>query len=222
MSDKKKNSGALELVILRNAFYRDNYRRALIGLLLLVVVDVLLAGAVIYKIMSPPKPQYFATTADGRMINWHPLTDPAVPNTFVTQWAANAVRQAFSLDFVHWRHQLQQASNNFTSYGWKTFLAALKKSNNLTTLTKLKMVSNATITGAPKILKEEVVDGRYAWKIEMPILVTYENASRTIPIPLDVTLIVLRVPVKDNPNRIAINNFLPVPRKTATEQLLNG
>lgn len=222
MSDKKKNNGALELVILRNAFYRDNYHRALIGLLLLIAVNVLLAGAVIYTMVSPVKPQYFATTADGRMINWHPLSDPAVPDSFVTQWSSNAVRQAFSLDFVHWRQQLQEASNDFTNYGWKTFLSALQKSNNLTTLTSLKMVSNAAITGAPKILKEEVVDGRYAWKIQMPILVTYENAQRSIPMPMDITLIVLRVPVQDNPNRIAINNFLPVPRSDATQELLNG
>lgn len=222
MSDEKKHNGALELIILRNAFYRDNYRRAVMSFLLLVIVNVVLAGAIVYKIVSPPKPQYFATTADGRMINWHPLSDPAVPDSFVTQWAANAVIQSFSLDFIHWRHQLQKASDNFTNYGWKTFLAALKKSNNLTTLSSLKMVSNATLTGAPKVLKEEIVDGRYAWKIEMPILVTYTNGTRSIPMPMDVTLIVLRVPVQDNPNRIAINNFLPVPRKDATQELLNG
>lgn len=221
MSDKK-NNGALELVLLRNAFYRDNYRRAVLGLLLLVIINVLLAGIVIYKLVTPPAPQYFATTADGRMINWHPLSDPAVPGAYVTQWAANAVRQSFSLDFIHWRHQLQNASDNFTNYGWKMFLAALKKSNNLTTLTSLKMVSSATIMGAPQILKEEVVDGRYAWKIEMPILVTYKNGQRSIPMPMDITLIVLRVPVQDSPSRIAINNFLPVPKKTATQELLNG
>lgn len=121
MAKEKKKQGALELVVLRNAFYRDSYRRAALGLLFLFGVNCLLAGTIIYKIMSPPKPQYFATTADGRMINWHPLTDPAVPNSFVLQWTANAVRQSFSLDYLHWRNQLQEASNNFTNYGWKTF-----------------------------------------------------------------------------------------------------
>ncbi len=215
------NNGALELVMLRNAFYRDHYRRAVIGFFLLIVINCLLVGTIFYKVSHPPKPQYFATTADGRMINWHPLTDPAVPNSFVTQWAANAVREAFSLDFIHWRHQLQAASNNFTSYGWKTFLSALKKSNNLTTLTHLKMVSNAKITGAPKITQEEVVDGHYAWKVKVPILVTYTSNARSIPMPMIVTLIVLRVPVQKNPARIAINNFLPVPQKSATQKLLD-
>lgn len=214
-----KNNGALELVTLRNAFYRDHYRRAVIALWILMVINGLLVVMIVDKMVSLPKPQYFATTADGRMINWHPLTDPAVPDRFVTQWAANAVRQAFSVDFVHWRHQLQQASNNFTHYGWTTFLDALKKSNNLTTLTHLKMVSDATITGAPKILKEEVINGRYAWKVELPILIVYKNAQRSIPMPMEVTLIVLRIPVQENPSRIAINNFLPVPRASAMQAL---
>jgi len=217
-----KNNGALELVMLRNAFYRDHYRRAVIGFLLLIVINCLLVGTIFYKVSHPPKPQYFATTADGRMINWHPLTDPVVSNSYVTQWTANAVRQSFSLDFIHWRQQLQTASGDFTHYGWKTFLNALQSSNNLTTLTKLKMVSNATVTGAPKIIQEEVVDGHYAWKVQMPILVTYTNAVRSIPMPMIVTVIVLREPVQTNPNRIAINNFLPVPQRTATQELLNG
>ena len=219
MSDNK-SSGALELILLRNAFYRDNYRRAIVALLLLIVVNCILAGAIFYKIMSPPKPQYFAATADGRMINWHPLSDPVVKDDFVLQWAANATRRAFSLDYIHWRHQLQEASNDFTPQGWKNFLQALKKSNNLKTLTTLKMVSNAVITGAPRIVEKEVINGVYAWKIQMPILVTYQNAGKSIPMPIKVTLIVLRVPVQHDPDRIAINNFLPVPQKTTAQRLM--
>jgi len=220
--NKNKTTGALELIILRNDFYRDSYRRCLLILLFLIVINSVIAGAIIYKVLNPPLPEYFATTANGRMINWHPLTDPSVPQSFVTQWAANAVNRAFSLDYIHWRQQLQEASDNFTNYGWKAFLDALKKSNNLQTLTSLKMVSDAQVTGAPRVLEEAIVGGHYAWKIQMPILVVYSNATRTIQMPMDVTLIVLRVPVEENPNRIAINNFLPVPRKTADQALMTG
>lgn len=221
MSDSKKQTGALELVMLRNIFYRDSHRRALVGLLLLVLLNVLLLGAIIYKVSNPPKPEYFAATSDGRMITWEPLTAPAVSDDFVLQWTGNAVRKAFSLDYLHWRDQLQSASVDFTDFGWSSFLDALKKSNNLSTLTNLKMVSDATITGAPTILKKQVVDGRFAWKIQMPILVTYQNADRSIPVPMNVTVIVLRVPVQDNPNRISINNFLPVPTDSGADQALS-
>ncbi|WP_306686753.1 DotI/IcmL/TraM family protein [Candidatus Coxiella mudrowiae] len=43
------------------------------------------------------------------------------------KWATDAVRKSFSLDYVRWREQLQDASNNFTPNGWKWFLSSLKK-----------------------------------------------------------------------------------------------
>src|SRR3990167_8220481 len=121
----------LKLIILRNAFYRDGYKRLLIALLLMLAIDCALGFMIFYKWTNPPAPQYFATTPDGRIIMLHKLSDPVVPDDFIVQWATNAVRQAFSLDYVHWREQLQLASNNFTPDGWKWFLASLKSSNNL-------------------------------------------------------------------------------------------
>lgn len=211
MSKQDKTTGALEMIALRNAFYRDGYLRMLSGFLMLLVVNGILFGAIIYKIVFPPAPEYFAVTSDGRMINWHPLTDPSVSDSFVTQWAANAVKKVFSLDYIHWRQQLQEASVNFTPYGWKNFMPSLKKTNNLKTLISQKMVSDVELTKAPTVSNALVLDGRYAWKIDMSVLVTFTNGNTKIPQPYDVTLVVLRVPVQDNPNRIEINNFLPVP-----------
>lgn len=209
---EKNNNGALELVILRNMFYRDNYRRALTILGLVVLINCVLAGAIFYKVINPPPPQYFATTDDGRMINWHPLNDPVVTDEFILQWSTTAVRKAFSMDYIHWRQQLEDASVYFTRQGWKYFLESFKKSNNLETLSNLKMVSDAVVVGAPKILEKAILGGVYAWKIQMPILVTFSNLNKSIPMPLQVTLIVMRVPVEQSADRVAINNFLPVPQ----------
>ena len=135
---KNGNNGALELIVMRNAFYSDGYRRALIVLLVIVAVNCILAGTIFYKLINPPQPQYFATTNDGRMINWHPLNDPVVTDDYVLQWATNAVRKSFSLDYQHWRQQLEDASSNFTSLGWKYFLQSLKQSNNLEDINQLE------------------------------------------------------------------------------------
>ncbi len=205
---------ALTLILLRNAFYRDGYRLGILALVIVLIIDCALAGLLFYQIKHPPAPQYFAMTADGRMIKNYRLDDPVFPDDHILQWSADAVRQAFSLDFVHWSAQLQVASNKFSNDGWKYFLEALKKSNNLETLTQLKMVSNAEITGAPKLVQKTMLGGRYLWKVQLPILVTYSNAAQSIPVPMDVTLIVMRVPVEENPERIAINNFLPVIQKS--------
>lgn len=198
----------LELVVLRNEFYRDNYKRALLALLLVVALNVVLVGLTIRVWLHPPQPQYFPTTADGRIINVHALSDPTVSDDFVLQWTVDAVRKAFSLDYVHWRQQLQNASSSFTPSGWRWFLNSLKSTNNLKTLVDLQMVSNAEVTGAPRILQRTVVGGHFVWKISMPLLVTYISKGHTINMPMSVTLLVLRMPVQDYPDKIAINNFL--------------
>ena len=56
---------------------------------------------------------------------------------------------------------------------------------------------------------QSVLDGVYVWKIQIPVMITYTNVNKTIHQPLSVTVIVERVPVQDNPNQIAINQFLP-------------
>lgn len=204
---------ALTLVLLRNVFYRDGYRSAVIALFIVLIVDCALAGVLYYQMKNPPQPQYFAITPDGRIIKNYALNDPVFPNDHVLQWTADAVRQTFSLDFMHWSQQLQGASVKFTASGWKEFVKAFKASNNLDTLVKLKMVSNAEVTGAPQLVQTAVLNGVFAWKIQLPILVTLTNGNQVIPLPMDVTVIVLRVPVEESPERIAINNFLPVVQK---------
>ena len=213
MSDNTQTG--LELVMLRNAFYRDAYRRIVVLAIMLFVINCALGTAIILKYLNPPEPQYFATTAEGRIINIHKLTDPVVSDSYVLQWASNAVRQAFSSDYIHWRKQLQDASSNFTPDGWRYFLSALKSSNNLNTLVNMKMVSGAELTSAPQITQKMVVNGHYVWKLQMPLLITYTDGKQNINMPWNVTVIVARMPVKDYPQRIAINNFLPEVAKSS-------
>lgn len=209
MSEKMAKT-AVELVLLRNFFYRDGYARVLLAVFLALAVNALLVMGIFYKYTHPPEPQYFPTTADGRLILIHPLSDPVLTDQEVLQWVSVAVRRMFEIDFVHWQDQLQQISNYFTPGGWNYFIAALKSSDNLNTVRDLKMVASAQITGAPQITEKAVVSGRYAWKIQVPLLVTYQSAARnSITQTMNVTLVVLRVPVQTDPDRIAINNFIP-------------
>lgn len=207
--DPSQGSG-LALVLMRNDFYRDSYKKALLALIFVIFVDGLLILSNLYLYFNPPEPQYFPVSRTYQMIKWHPLSDPIFDNNYVLQWLSKSMEDAFSLDFIHWRHQLQRASDDFTANGWRWFLNAFKQSGNLKSLVDLKMVSNATITGAPEVKYQGVLGGTYVWKIEIPLLISYTNMKRTITQPLKVIVIVERVPVDKNPQRIAVNQFLPV------------
>lgn len=208
MADENKDTG-LSLVLSRNYFYRDQYRRAIVILLLVILIDVILAAGVVYRYINPPQPQYFAANDEFQFMKWYPLSAPVVSNIELKQWVADSITAAFSLDYVHWQKQLQDASVNFTPVGWRLFLAALKQSNNLNSLTQLQMVSSLELVGSPTITNHGRVNGIYVWEVQLPIVVKFTNGKTTIPWPAKVAVIVERVPVQSNPKGIAISNFLP-------------
>lgn len=198
---------ALELVKLRNNFYRDNYRRLVGVLLLLIMINLGLIVAIAYLITHRPAPQYFATSADGRITPLYALNQPVVTSAELLQWANQAVTEAYSYSFVNYRKQLQDASQYFTAEGWNQYQEALKASRNLETVIAKKFVVTAAATGAPVITDQGIIQGRYAWRINIPLVVTYENTAERIQQPVVVTILVIRVSNLDIPKGIAIAQF---------------
>lgn len=198
---------ALQLVTLRNNFYRDGYRRVLVILLIMVVINVVLLGLLGYMLTHRPEPQYFATTSDGKVIPMHALSEPLVTSAELLQWATVAATSANTYDFVNYRKALQDASEYFTPTGWREFQNALKSSNNLDTVISKKLAVSAVATGAPIILDRGLINGTYKWKVQLPLLITYESASTNISQPVVVTMLITRVSTLDTPKGIAIDAF---------------
>ena len=205
-TEKNTEQSPLGMVVLRNIFYRDSYKRVLLSVVLVAILNVLLSVAVVYRWTHPLEPDYFPATADGRLIQKVPVSLPVYSTSYVEQWAADALIKAFRLDFIHWRSQLSESRKNFTSQGWKWFIDSLKATNNLNTLRDSKMVSSVRVTSPPKIIRHLVVDGTYMWMVKMQIMLTYQNINQTINAPNSVTMIIVRRPAKDFPDRIAVNN----------------
>ena len=106
------------------------------------------------------------------------------------------MQTAYSYDFVNYRAELQNAQKYFASYGWQNYMKALSASNNFLALTTRKYVVIAKVVAAPKLLVQGLLSGAYAWKFEMPVLVTYMyppfTAESQFQNPLIVTVIVQR------------------------------
>lgn len=200
---------ALEIVRMRNSFYRDNYRRLVGILLIMILINILLVGSIIYLISSRPAPVYFATSADGRITPLYALSQPVVSPSELLQWSAQAAVAAYTYNFVNYRQELQRTSEFFTPEGWNQFQQGLKDTRNLETVVAKKLVVSATPTGAPEIKDQGILNGRYAWRIQIPLLVTYEGAAgERIQQPVLVTMVVTRVSTLDTPKGIAIAQFV--------------
>lgn len=195
---------AIELVRLRNDFYRDNYRRVL-GLLLLAVVTVaILSSTLVYMLTHPPEPKYFATDSQGRLIEMPALNQPVLATSVVMQWAVQAATAAFTFDFQNYRAQLQAVNSYFTPEGWQNFVAALKSSNNLDAVITRKLTVSAVVTGAPVLTQEGLLEGRYAWSFRMPMVITYANEAQVSQQNVIATIVVVRVSTLLSPKGIAI------------------
>lgn len=202
---------ALIAVEMRNTFYRDGQRKIMLILLLSIICNGVLAAILTYIVTHPPAPKYFATSISGRITPLFPLDEPNQSDSAVLQWANQAAIASFSYNFVNYRTELQASSGFFTAEGWDQFLKALQDSNNLLAVKAKKLIVSAVATKAPVILQKGLLNGRYSWRVQMPMLVTYQSASEFSQQNTVVTILITRVSTINSPRGIGISQFVVAP-----------
>jgi intracellular multiplication protein IcmL len=202
---------ALANVAMRNSFYRDGQRKLMFVLLISILGNFILSAMLAYIITHPPAPKYFATSINGRITPLMALNMPNQSDSAILQWSNQAAIATFSYNFVNYRSELVAASGFFTAQGWDQFVSALGSSNNLDAVKAKKLVVSAVATSAPVILQKGVLNGRYSWRIQMPMLVTYQSASEFSQQNLNVTMLVKRVDTLNSPRGIGIDQFISAP-----------
>lgn len=196
MAGQEVRDDALMMIYLRNQFYKKKYYLAIgVYLLSLIVVGVLVS-VVIYLVKNPTSPLYFITDPVSRLVQDVPVESPNMTTDEVANWTVEAIEAAYSYDFVNYRTQLQSAQRYFTDYGWYTYMNGLKASNNLLALSQRKFVIIAKVVEKPKLIVEGVLAGKYAWKFQLPMLVTYLappfDSKSSFQNPLMLTVVVQR------------------------------
>lgn len=195
-------------VVIRNEYYRDGYRMLQKVVLLLVVSVVLLLGAMYYVIsVHQPQDRYFATTVDGRLVPMVSLSQPNLSSPALMSWVAQASTEVLTFGFHDYRRRLQESSKNFTRTGWESFTSALERSSILEMVQNNRQVVTAAPRAAPVLLWEGLHNGRYTWRIEIPIVVTYQSGASRRSDSLRVTLTVVRVPKLESPNGVGIEQW---------------
>jgi intracellular multiplication protein IcmL len=202
---------ALTRVTLRNRFYKDSQHKVMLALLVAVIMNFILASMLVYILTHPPAPRYFATSINGRITPLFPLTQPNQSDSAVLQWANQAAIASFTYNFVNYRDELQASSGFFTAEGWDQFLNALQQSNNLDAVKAKKLIVSAVATRAPIILQKGILNGSFSWRVQMPILVTYQSASEFTQQNNVVTMLITRVSTLNSPRGIGISQFVVGP-----------
>lgn len=167
----------LDPVIHRYEFYRDGYRKLVLIVAGLVVTVAMLIAMLFYSITREVEPLYFATTNDGKLIAMTPLAQPNITDPAILQWSIRAVTAVNTYDFAKWRDQLSGARVYFTPGGWDKYSATLKQSGTLDAVVSRRYLATAVVSGAPVILNKGVLNGVYAWQIQVPFTLIFEGTG---------------------------------------------
>lgn len=213
VADGEEVAGGLGAVVIRNEFYRDGYRTLLKIALLEGVVIIGLILAMFY-VVSTNKPQdrYFATTNDGRLVPMVSLNEPNLSTPALMSWTAQAATEVMTFGFHDYRRRLQEASRNFTRIGWASFTTALEKSRIMESVEQNQQVLTAAPTSAPVLISEGIVNGRYQWQVELPMVITYQAGALKRADNLVLTLLIVRVSKLESPNGVGIEQWIAQPR----------
>lgn len=193
---------AISSIILRDwyANARLHYMsRIVVALTALLAISLIGTIALIDR---PPQFRYILTSATGQVLPQVPLSRANHDDQFIVDWTVDAVTRLYSFDFVNYRLQFQEAQKNMTSQGWKSFEEAMKVSGNFNAVLGNKYVTTAVPTGAGRVVDKFDFQGRHAWKVEFPMLISYRSSVkdrdgklRVTNQALKVTVTVIRQPI---------------------------
>jgi intracellular multiplication protein IcmL len=206
-----KHDDALVTIKNRNEFHRDGYRRAqkiIVGLSVALAAMTAVNAGLAFVVARGPERTFFAATEDGRVIQLTPLNEPLLSDERVLAFAAEAAPGAHTFDFSNFRAELQESSKDFTTRGFQSFIKALETSGNLDAVVKRKLAVTAVPTQAPVIVARGLVNGVYTWRLQMPMLVTFQSASEVVKDDITVELTVVRRPTTESPKGIGIDQFV--------------
>lgn len=206
-------SQSTSTVEIRNEFYRDSFWRVMFIVFGFFFSLLFLLGVSFYLYLNQPRPVVFPVGKEWRTIPEIALDRPYLTLPNMLQWLANAISNVFVYDYYHYNDQLNAAQIYFTSAGWKVFLNQLNIYANYNTIQKGKMFVNATPAGAPYLLKEGVLSGRYAWWVQMPITIqTISGEGQTNSQNLTLQILVVRVSTLNNLLGVGIENIIVADR----------
>ncbi|WP_300746602.1 DotI/IcmL/TraM family protein [uncultured Bilophila sp.] len=158
-------------------WYRAQFRRAMKLALGLTVTLCASTGVVALLLLNQPKPQYFAATPDLRLPPMIPLDQPLLTQEGLLTWVSDTIAGAMSLNFLEWRKKLESIRPHFDDAAYKSFLASLQSSGVLDMIRDKRLSASAVATRAPVIIASGLVSGKATWKVEFPLIVSYESSQ---------------------------------------------
>jgi intracellular multiplication protein IcmL len=193
-------------------WYQAQYRSSLKSLLVLSVALCVAVCLCVFLVVSSPEPKYFASSPDGHIVELVPLSRPVMSDAGLLNWTAETTTSTLALDFLHWRDKLTAMRPNFTPEAYRSFLQSLKETGVITMIEGKRLSVSAVVSRAPVITASGIAeDGKMAWRIEVPLIVSYESSKGVESTQhLLATVLVRREDTAATPKGVAIQQIVLV------------
>ncbi|MFL9611087.1 DotI/IcmL family type IV secretion protein [Methylobacillus sp. Pita2] len=209
-----EKAGELEgagLVVERAMFYRDGYRGLMrISIYLgLALAGALVVIALLIYMLNQKEHKYFGMSPTGSIVPMVPYSEPTVSDARMLQVVGDVATCMFTYDYVNWRSQLLDGCRNkFTNEAWDKIVTELAESKMLKLVTGERLVLSATRINSPVVVDRGIINGVRAWKIEVPIRVTYSGRQNIQNEDYLVKMTVVRANQTEFTDGLAISSFV--------------
>jgi intracellular multiplication protein IcmL len=162
-----------------------------------------------WAITREPAIKIIATDEMGRVLPLHTLDEPVLDRAQVTNLAASCLMRSLTFNYRHYRQELDQASHCYTTKGWEAFITEISREGGvLKKVVSGNMIATANLREAAILTDQGMLNGRYAWMIQVPLVLTVEKEGAG---GTDVWLAevrVVRVPQTENIDGAAVDSVV--------------
>lgn len=187
---------------------RSNIQGALLAIRFFTIVAIVVTGLVFFMHFSRPNQTYYVYNNNGAELQIETLAEPNVTSEALLNWASLAATTIHTIDYLTYEQHLEDIRDFFTIGGYNDYIATLKKSGTLDKIKREFVRVTAVTTNTPVVFEEGMNRGVYAWKLQVPLLLSYETVGAASTSTVAVNLLVERVPTDKAPKGIGIGQII--------------
>lgn len=175
------------------------------------IVIIGLMIAIFWRIRNPEEPRYFQVKLEQGQKQFTPLqalNGRLFSRQDLLMWVQEVVGNIYTFNAITYKQKFDYLlANDFTSDGANSFRQTLADSQLVNQVITQQVNLTGLVSGQPVILQEGSLMGQYTWKVQMPVLLTFENANQVSTKRILVTVLIVNVPTQQSPQAVAIKEF---------------
>lgn len=214
-SSNNRGPGGLEIATNRMSYYKEGASKLYLAAGIAIVALGAQAFVAFMGYTAKNERVYFATDANGSLIELVRLGQPNQSREAVAQWVQHAIVDTFSFNFTNINDRLNASTMRwFTTAGASSFLNEINNSGYMEAVRNEKLILNLTLEHTPILVNQgpHPATGIYTWIFQSDAIVTFRTQSRQFTRNVRMTTTVDRVSVLESKDGLGISNIVLVNR----------